>query len=239
MLIASIGDAADVYITGSLISSATILKSKNRVRGRTADPGYPESLYFEGGLYFDFKNEVKREKTIQMLKQMIEVHDDNVQLQRETGKDIVYPETDNSFFWGSLMGAEYQWGISWTPAVQSKSLDRFRFLTMRITVLVPFSEKKWDYNVDKAKLVISQRRFHSPVLLKTCEPGQAFAGWIDPGNSMGVRSTDGDLLLNTHQDNYEFNDTVIADKVSIFKFIVNNITSQILKTRETIPMRAL
>ena len=167
---------------------------------------------------------------------MIHTHEENVRLNQETGKDIPYPETVDSYFWGALIGGHYSWGYSGIPS-KKETLDNFRFLTMRITVNLPFSEKDWSYDATKSRLVINRRSLHSGKSLKMCREDHSFIGIIDPNYSMSLRGGDGGILLNTNRDEYVLNDPNLPKDILVFQKVIHNIVSQIVKTRESLPVR--
>jgi len=167
---------------------------------------------------------------------MIHTHEENVKLNQETGKDIPYPETVDSYFWGSFEGGQYSWGYSGIPSKKA-TMDNFRFLTMRITVTLPFSEKEWTYDATKSHIIIDRRSFHSGKPLKMCQKNKLDVGIADPNYSMNIRGSDGGILLNTRRDEYTLDDPKLPNDILVFQPIINNIVSQIIKTKETLPLR--
>ena len=133
ILIFSINNKIDVYITGEMIKNATLYSYEREKQ---------DFISIGGGVYFDFKDAGARKKAVEALKGMIKTHEENIKINQETGKDIPYPETAGSFFWGSFVGGGYDWGISEDHSTREK-IDNFRFLSMRIKATLPISMKDW------------------------------------------------------------------------------------------------
>ncbi len=229
ILIFSDADKLNIYISGDMVKSATILsQGQKRVY---VQPKQPDRLYIEGGLYFDFKDEKVRAKIVEKLKGMIRLHEENVKANQETGKEIPSPESPDSYFYGSFVPGTYTWGYSGIPS-HKETFDNFRFLTMRITVTLPFSQTDWTYDPSQMNLSIDRRCFHSGKPLNICSRTEQCTGIVDPGFSMSPTGNQGQLFLNVNPDRH-----AEAQLRGVFEGIINSIVAQIIKTRKTLPVR--
>jgi hypothetical protein len=230
ILIFSDNDKVNVYITGEMIKSATILSGKKKRRGSIRASG-TDLLYIEGELYFDFKDENVRKNIVEKIKEMIRVHEENVKLNQETGKDIPYPESADSYFYGSFVPGNYSWGAS--DSSLKREINNFRFLTMKITVTLPFSEQN-DYDVAQSNVSIDRRCFHSGKPLKICNDGKLYTGVIDPLLSMSANGYDGQFLLNVRPDAHVM-DNLNPKQRSTLQNAINNIILYMIKTNKSVP----
>jgi len=229
MLIFSDADKVNIYITGDMIKSATIL-SQGR-KSLYVRPKEPDRLFLEGGLYFDFKDEKVRAKVVGKLKGMIRLHEENVKANQETGREIPSSESQDSYFYGSFAPGMYTWGYSGIPS-HKETFDNFRFLTMKITVTLPFSQADWTYDVNQMNLSIDRRCFHSGKSLNICGRNEFSTGIVDPGFAMEPTGNQGQLFLNVCPDRH-----AEIQLRPVFEGIINNVISQIVKTRKTLPVR--
>lgn len=232
ILIFSDNDKVNIYITGEMIKSAAILsREKQRMYMHSKEP---DLLYIEGELYFDFKDEKVRKNIVEKIKEMIRVHEENVKLNQETGKDIPYPESVDSYFYGSFVGGNYDWarasGIS-----EKETIENFRFLTMRITVTLPFSQDN-SYDAAQSNLDINRRCFHSGKPLKMCNDGKLYTGIVAPVFSMSANGNAGQILLNVRPDQHVLGNLNTKQR-STLQNVINNIILYMIKTNKSVPVR--
>lgn len=232
ILIYSIDNKIDIYITGEMVKSAR-LTSQRTMSKKSMRPENQDFFYFEGGLYFDYKDKASRETAINKIKTIIRTHDENMKRSRETGEKITYPETEDSYFWGSLVGGHLVWGYSGPSSSQVEKIDNFRFLTMRIAVTFPISREDFAYDTTASKLIINRRCFHSAKPLKINPKDKPFIGLVDPRSSMSLSSGVGAILLNLTPDQYYLKRQDTPKDIIIFQDIIKNIAEQIFKTRDS------
>jgi len=232
ILIYSDNDKVNIYITGDMIKSATILSGKKKYRRGVMARG-TDLLYIEGELYFDFKDEKVRKNVVEKIKEMIRVHEENIKLNQETGKDIPHPESVDSYFYGSFVPGYYSGGG--TTDTSLKEFKNFRFLTMKITVTLPFSEQN-DYDVAQSNVSIDTRCFHSGKPLKICNDGKLYTGIVDPLFSMSANGNDGQILLNVRPDAHVM-DNLNPKQRSTLQNVINNIILYMIKTNKSVPVK--
>ncbi len=232
ILIYSIENKIDVYITGEIVKSARLISK--RVISKSNRPEEQDFFYFEGGLYFDFKDKASKETAINKIKTMIRIHDENRKLNTEMGKPIPSPESEDSYFWGSLIDGHYVWGYSGPRSSDVEKIDNFRFLTMRIIATFPISRDDLSsYDTASSTLLINRRCFHSGKPIKININDKPFIGLVDPRSSMSLSSGVGAILLNSTPDRYHLKAQNTPKDILIFKDIIEAITVQIFKTRDT------
>ena len=228
ILIYSIENKIDIYITGEIVRSARLI-SKEYI----GDSKKHYFFHFEGGLYFYYKDSESQKIAINKIKKIFNIHEENLKAIREWGKEIPSPETDDSYFWGSLVGPAYRWA-SLDGSPQMEEIDKFRFLTMRITTQFPISREELTYDTGKSILRIDRRCFHSGEPLKIDSYGTPFIGLVDPRTSMHISKGTGAFLLNLTPDQYDLSREDTPKDILIFKDIIKSIASQIFKIRDTL-----
>ena len=244
ILIYSDNDKVNIYITGEMIKSATVLHHKTRREDEEAyrkerhlpyQPLPPlvsreqDKLYISGGIYFDFKDEKARGKVIRTIKEMSRIYENNFKLNQETGKALPVPDKD-SYFYGSF-AARPTWG-------DRMNIDNLRFLTMRVSILVPIPSKGQSFDFTQSDLNIDRRMYSSGTRLEIWGDKKLFIGIIDTGNTEDAIARDGQILL------FPLADIKVMNKLSngwqtLFQSIIHNIVWQIQKTTGgTLPMRS-
>jgi hypothetical protein len=135
------------------------------------------------------------------------------------------------------------WGIGIPVKVhghyesQKETLDNLRFLTMRITLTLPISRTDWIYDVSQSDLNIEKRSYHSGKPLKLCGDNKLFIGIMDPKYTEEAMAGYGQIVL-LDQGDRQVMSNLNSQWQSVFQTIINNIVQQILKTRESLPVRS-
>ncbi|MFZ4439550.1 MAG: hypothetical protein ACOYOS_14065 [Syntrophales bacterium] len=240
ILVMSLEDKLDVYITGEAVKSAAILQSKNNdaslsyiEREKTI-----EKLYFEGGIYFDFKDEELRKATIANVKKQIKDYQYSVQQNKELGKNIPPPDAEASILLGQFYRNHYRWAtIGFGKEMKDVPIDDMRFFTMRVTALLPISSKDWKYDAKSTKLVINRRIVNSSKPMKLCGEEKLISGVVDQGSgTMNLDGSEGGILTSSSRTEYILNTTAARD-AEMFQNIIHNIVWKITTTRDTIDVQ--